>query len=388
MFFKKKIKDETREEQLKGLKELPEFISGPMISGEDCDQVSGATGEFGKNKNNPIPVNSSTGEIVYLNRLRRKGVGFMFHRLGSTKNINNADIDVYELVAIDGSYWDVLYFDMYHPRRSTLAPTDYFLDDFDSIYSKLSIFGASKFDEKFPFGLPNIVRKKYGSLGDKFSKVLEESLVDSSYFVRPKNHEVLVKSIMDEEIALGESKDKDLFKHNSIKEEVKNNSRSFDVQYFNAIIFLRNNIEKIMFDKFEKIEHTIESSLMQKEVKILSYFILKLILDSNDFDNLITIGIVNKNKGIDISDIDEILYDRLDKYQAAYQYYLEETEHGVNFSQIIYGYCVRGKELPLKELDKTVDVTQAFLCFNIFLTLGLKTAEVTVDKLRTIREKN
>jgi hypothetical protein len=37
----------------------------------------------------------------------------MFHRLGSL-----GGIDAYEVVSLDGEVWDILFLDLYHPRKS------------------------------------------------------------------------------------------------------------------------------------------------------------------------------------------------------------------------------------------------------------------------------
>ncbi len=34
-----------------------------------------------------------------------------------------SNIDVYEVVSVDRAQWEVLYFDLYHPRKSRVAPT-------------------------------------------------------------------------------------------------------------------------------------------------------------------------------------------------------------------------------------------------------------------------
>lgn len=44
------------------------------------------------------------------------------HRLGSIGNY-----DAFETVTLDGERWDILYFDMYHPRKSRRAPSGYAL---------------------------------------------------------------------------------------------------------------------------------------------------------------------------------------------------------------------------------------------------------------------
>ena len=48
------------------------------------------------------------------------------------ESIAHADVtghvDVYEVVSFDGSCWDILYFDMYHPRKSCRLPAGFQLE--------------------------------------------------------------------------------------------------------------------------------------------------------------------------------------------------------------------------------------------------------------------
>lgn len=79
-------------------------------------------GEFGRNLQNPIPVNGPLGEIAYLSRLKSAATGSLlgFHRLGSLDRI-----DVYETFSLDGSGWDILFFDYYHLKKSDKTPEGY-----------------------------------------------------------------------------------------------------------------------------------------------------------------------------------------------------------------------------------------------------------------------
>jgi hypothetical protein len=82
------------------------------------DQKPNGVGAFGFVETNPIPVNGPIGEIAYLSRLEAgPGKRLMFHRLGSIEKV-----DVFEAVTFDGSQWYILYLDLYHSRRSKLAP--------------------------------------------------------------------------------------------------------------------------------------------------------------------------------------------------------------------------------------------------------------------------
>jgi hypothetical protein len=92
-----------------------------MAAGGAVDEIAGAVGEFGRDIRNPIPVNGPTGELVYISRMALPGgCTMMGHRLGSIDTI-----DVYETVALDGSRWDLLFFDPYHMRKSKRLPSGY-----------------------------------------------------------------------------------------------------------------------------------------------------------------------------------------------------------------------------------------------------------------------
>lgn len=116
--------------------------------GPACDQLPNACGEFGTTITNPIPVNGPYGETVYINNLRSKsGVGFFYHRIGSDPSpVSSTSIDVFELVSIDASQYAVLYFSMYHPRRSIKVSSGFSrrswssMKDIEKVFSKLDGF--------------------------------------------------------------------------------------------------------------------------------------------------------------------------------------------------------------------------------------------------------
>lgn len=111
---RKLLEDEAAQNELY----MPE-MSRLIASGPDVDRVADGTGEFGRDRRNPIPVNGVLGELIYISQLvTPTGSRFLGHRLGSISNI-----DVYEIVSLDRLQWDVLYFDLYHPRKSRVAPT-------------------------------------------------------------------------------------------------------------------------------------------------------------------------------------------------------------------------------------------------------------------------
>lgn len=156
-----------------------------ITGGEDCDEVSGAEGEFGRCPLNPIPVNGILGEIKYIARLSCKCGGLLFHRLGSA-NWRGADIDVYETVCLTGKHWDILYLDFYHPRRSRKLPSGYSALPYNKTFSKLSLaFGTNKRAKQFPYDLPAYIEMHSGmkALAEKCAK-----LIEASDFQRPQNH--------------------------------------------------------------------------------------------------------------------------------------------------------------------------------------------------------
>jgi len=127
-------------------KVLPSDIAERVLSGEDCDQISGGSGEFGRSATNPIPCNGPIGEWTYLSRLRLRSTGDMvfFHRLQQL----DGGVDLFELVSTSGQFVDHLYLHMYHPRKSRLCPQGYILQ-----YELINPRGILEYSPDFPAGL-------------------------------------------------------------------------------------------------------------------------------------------------------------------------------------------------------------------------------------------
>lgn len=192
--------NEPRKKQLADFEMYPPEFLKLAMAGADCDQLPGAFGEFGREISNPVPVNGAKGEIKYLAKLRGKGgLPVLFHRIGSMSSpVTPHSVDAYELLRSDdesGSLrprydkWDVLYLDMYHPRRSELAPSNYIFTPYDS---KMGIdwpigFGVNSIVDNFPHGLPAAMVEAWGeeSLVRTFAKKLEKTLSES--IVVPKH---------------------------------------------------------------------------------------------------------------------------------------------------------------------------------------------------------
>lgn len=120
---------------------LPSFAKERYAMGE-VDEWPNATGEFGRTPTNPILVNRTWGEITYLSRLATAdNQRMIFHRVGSMEG----SIDAFELVSVDGKFFDVLFVDMYHHNCSKKAPVGYTLLEFVD-----GITGTSENNPNFP----------------------------------------------------------------------------------------------------------------------------------------------------------------------------------------------------------------------------------------------
>lgn len=98
----------------------PPEASRALLAGAAVDRLPNGSGEFGRHVSNPIPVNGFIGELLYISSLRTGGAQMIGHRLGSIGHV-----DVFELMSVDGAFWDLLYFDLYHPRKSRDLPDGY-----------------------------------------------------------------------------------------------------------------------------------------------------------------------------------------------------------------------------------------------------------------------
>ena len=183
---KKSIHEPVKLQRQEVQKAFPEAFASTILNGEDCDQITGGHGNFGS-LTNPIPVNGSIGEIKYLAKLRGEtGCALLFHRGGSTPSpVTDKPVDDYEVVCLDGTQWNTLYFDMYHPRRSNLAPPGYSLMP---CIKKLKMdspigFGVNFPVKDFPFELPDALERFHGG-SDAFARRAREWLAKGN-FSRP-----------------------------------------------------------------------------------------------------------------------------------------------------------------------------------------------------------
>ena len=79
---------------------------------------------YGVRQDDPIRVNGSLGELIYISLLRTVGgKGFIGHRLESLNQL-----DVHEVCTEDFQDWRILYFDMYWLQKDRRSPEGLLLE--------------------------------------------------------------------------------------------------------------------------------------------------------------------------------------------------------------------------------------------------------------------
>ena len=121
---------------------LPPPIRSIIQSSPSYDRDPHGTGPFGYSETNPIPVNGPIGELAYLSKLEtNQGDRILFHKIGAIDKV-----DVFEAVSFSGSFWFIVFLDMYHPRRSRLTP-----EGFQFTKEVPQFSGFHKFCKNFPY---------------------------------------------------------------------------------------------------------------------------------------------------------------------------------------------------------------------------------------------
>jgi len=141
-----------------------------LMSALDYDEMPGSEGEFGLVDTNPIPVNGSLGQQIYLSKLRTTdGSKLLFQRLGSRGN-QIGMVDIFEVISFDGKVHTQLFLELYNKRRSRKAPKGFTLADG---FSPLT--GTHVRVPNFPEGYREYV---YDSVHDEiFQRAYEEPAV-------------------------------------------------------------------------------------------------------------------------------------------------------------------------------------------------------------------
>jgi hypothetical protein len=159
-----------------------------LEQGLDCDEIPNCYGEFGRTPTNPIPVNGSTGELIYLNSIKdSNNQSLIYHRLTITPVQGLEEfVDIFEVVSIDGKFWDILYFHMYHPRNSNKLPKGYRWAKYHKIWSHSPIgLGYDQFHPDFPHTMQESLSKYQGLLN--VVKIYDKYTMGKSY-IRPAAH--------------------------------------------------------------------------------------------------------------------------------------------------------------------------------------------------------
>lgn len=179
--------------------EKPE-LAELVLSGLDCDRLPNFRGDFGHFYRNPIITNGIHGTLIYFSKLvvEETKQGIMFHRLGEINNMLTGigKIDIYEVLDESGKCWDILFVDMYHPRRSNLAPNGYYLKEYNHEYGDINnSLGSYEYCQKFPEGLPSTLMSDHNNRHEVVTAALKNMKINKISFEAPENHRKKVEAI-------------------------------------------------------------------------------------------------------------------------------------------------------------------------------------------------
>lgn len=198
--------------------QYPDSLKLLISAGSDADQTPDGYGYFGTSVTNPIPVNGPIGEVLYLSALRVQGKRLLFHRLKSIDKI-----DAFECVAIDGNYWDILYLDMYHPRKSKRAPNGYAIRPENVLLS-----GVTGEVPDFPQSLyPSIVSYSEKRFGISIADPEIRMTLETTKFTRPLSHSRKLKLVLNDSSAS--------IDENDIVQELVNEATGSQIVLFNQL---------------------------------------------------------------------------------------------------------------------------------------------------------
>lgn len=163
--------------------------------GFDADEIPGATGEFGFDSNNPIPVKSVLGANEYLEELTfSDGTKVIYARIGSTSSPNvNHPIDIYELSHENGKKVCTVHVSPYHKRNSSKKP------DFQRLNDQLE--SVSDFIITDPFEPSPELQSIEGVqlYQSKLSKLSESEIsIELSNVMTAKHNQMMLPASIDE----------------------------------------------------------------------------------------------------------------------------------------------------------------------------------------------
>jgi len=114
----------------------------------------------------------------------RAGDHLLFHRIASIDRI-----DVFEAVMMTSSEWHIFYLDLYHPRRSRLAPEGFKLATRAAQFS-----GFNQLCPDFPYGFPQAKRDEQSGLRLAYIPLsLIDDQLKTRVYVRPRSHLALLQ---------------------------------------------------------------------------------------------------------------------------------------------------------------------------------------------------
>jgi hypothetical protein len=147
------------------------------------DKIPNGSGAFGLDKGNPIPVNGVIGELAYLSRLETlQGERLLFHRIGSVNSI-----DMFEAVTLTGTSWHIFFVNLYHSRRSRLAPEGF------RVGEPRQFSGFNRYCPNFPYDF--VEQKEATAPGLRIAYIAlsnVEPALQQKLFVRPLAHKAKI----------------------------------------------------------------------------------------------------------------------------------------------------------------------------------------------------
>jgi len=320
-----------------------EPIRSSILDGKDVDQLPNGEGPFGS-LNNPIPVNGKIGVIKYLAKLRNKeGSPVCFHRIGSySSSATDNPIDMYEVICLFGSKKAELHFDMYHPRRSCVAPEGFQLDRVNPELGAKDQswgYGVDTLVSDFPKGLIGELKREYGdAVGGKLEKELERA------FMVINQGEAVDKYGNKDKNWIIEEMDETLQKVDKKRGELRSANLSVDELVEQARIIEKELDVWLFLAESRKMEHKINVIKSKKAIDKC------FIANRYQRDSQLEKAIFNYDKAIEISpswfltmqirDKKSKLLRKLEKFDEEYQEldkicdeYNEEYEERENFIQ-------------------------------------------------------
>ena len=170
----------------------PAPLQTRILNNPPVDVIPHSSGAFGFASTNPIPVNGILGELFYLSCLYSDmAEGVVFHRLGSVD-----EIDMFEILSVGSGRWDILFMNMYYPRKSVLAPKGFTLKKREQSQIRF-LRGTNERLSEFPRNLHSAVRDASNDLFGMpiFVDPKLEDIERAGHLARPAEHQRKIDKI-------------------------------------------------------------------------------------------------------------------------------------------------------------------------------------------------